>query len=76
MPSKMRAGLSTAGWLLGLAWRRTVPVAGMVMGEGYSNVEIWIDPVSKAVKVVLVIAVLGGATWLGLRIWRRRNSAD
>jgi len=31
MPSKMRAGLSTAGWLLGLAWRHTVPVAGMVM---------------------------------------------
>jgi hypothetical protein len=48
----------------------------MVMGEGYSNVELWIDPVSKAVKVILVIAVLGGAIWLGLRIWRRRHSTD
>ena len=51
-------------------------VAGMVLGEGYSNVELWIDPVSKVVKVGLVIAVLAGAIWLGLRIWRRRQSAN
>ena len=48
----------------------------MVLGEGYSNVELWIDPVSKAVKVLLVVAVLAGAIWLGLRIWRRRQSSD
>ena len=64
---------TTAGSLI---WTALLTVAGMVMGEGYSNVELWIDPVSKGVKVILVIAVLGGATWLGLRIWRRRNSAD
>jgi membrane protein DedA with SNARE-associated domain len=64
---------TTAGSLI---WTALLTVAGMVMGEGYSNVELWIDPVSKAVKVILVIAVLGGATWLGLRIWRRRNSID
>ena len=64
---------TTAGSLI---WTVLLTVAGMVMGEGYSNVEVWIDPVSKGVKVILVIAVLGGATWLGLRIWRRRNSAD
>ena len=64
---------TTAGSLI---WTALLTVAGMVMGEGYNNVELWIDPVSKAVKVILVIAVLGGATWLGLRIWRRRNSAD
>ena len=64
---------TTAGSLI---WTVLLTVAGMVMGEGYSNVELWIDPVSKGVKVILVIAVLGGATWLGLRIWRRRNSAD
>jgi membrane protein DedA with SNARE-associated domain len=64
---------TTAGSLI---WTVLLTVAGMVMGEGYSNVELWIDPVSKGVKVILVIAVLCGATWLGLRIWRRRNSAD
>jgi membrane protein DedA with SNARE-associated domain len=64
---------TTAGSLI---WTALLTVAGMVMGEGYSNVELWIDPVSKAVKVILVITVLGGAIWLGLRIWRRRNSTD
>ena len=47
-----------------------------MLGEGYSNVELWIDPFSKVVKVGLVIAVLAGASWLALRIWRRRQSSD
>ncbi|PTT95634.1 alkaline phosphatase, partial [Pseudomonas sp. HMWF031] len=51
-------------------------IAGMVLGEGYSNVELWIDPVSKLIKVLLVIAVIAGGIWLGLRVWRRRNAAD
>jgi predicted negative regulator of RcsB-dependent stress response len=28
------------------------------------------------VKVLLVVAVLAGGIWLGLRIWRRRQSSD
>ena len=64
---------TTAGSLI---WTALLTVAGMVLGEGYSNVELWIDPVSKAVKVLLVVAVLAGAIWLGLRIWRRRQSSD
>jgi hypothetical protein len=27
------------------------------------------------VKVLLVLAILAGAVWLGLRIWKRRNSS-
>ena len=64
---------TTAGSLI---WTALLTVAGMVLGEGYSNVELWIDPVSKAVKVLLVVALLAGAIWLGLRIWRRRQSSD
>ena len=64
---------TTAGSLI---WTALLTVAGMVLGEGYSNVELWIDPVSKAVKVLLVVSVLAGAIWLGLRIWRRRQSSD
>ena len=48
---------TTAGSLI---WTLLLTVAGMVLGEGYSNVEVWIDPVSKVVKVLLVIAVLAG----------------
>ena len=64
---------TTAGSLI---WTLLLTVAGMVLGEGYSNVEQWIEPVSKIVKVALVIALLGGGTWLVLRIWRRRHSSD
>ena len=64
---------TTAGSLI---WTLLLTVAGMVLGEGYSNVELWIDPVSKVVKVALVIALLGGGIWLTLRIWRRRQSSD
>ena len=59
-----------------LIWTLLLTIAGMVLGEGYSNVEVWIDPVSKVIKVGLVIAVLAGGIWLALRIWRRRQSAD
>ena len=46
---------TTAGSLI---WTALLTVAGMLLGEGYSNVELWIDPVSKAVKVLLVVAML------------------
>jgi membrane protein DedA with SNARE-associated domain len=64
---------TTAGSLI---WTLLLTIAGMVLGEGYSNVEVWIDPVSKVIKVGLVIAVLAGGIWVALRIWRRRQSAD
>jgi hypothetical protein len=37
-------------------------------------VEVWLDPVAKAIKVLLLLAALGGAAWLGLRIWKRSQS--
>ncbi len=64
---------TTAGSLI---WTLLLTIAGMVLGEGYSNVEVWIDPVSKVIKVGLVVAVLAGGIWLALRIWRRRSSSD
>ena len=64
---------TTAGSLI---WTALLTVAGMVLGEGYSNVELWIDPVSKAVKVLLVFSLLAGAIWLVLRFWSRRQSSD
>jgi len=64
---------TTAGSLI---WTLLLTIAGMVLGEGYSNVEVCIDPVSKVIKVGLVVAVLAGGIWLALRIWRRRQSAD
>jgi membrane protein DedA with SNARE-associated domain len=64
---------TTAGSLI---WTLLLTLAGLLLGESYSSVESWIDPVSKAIKVVLGIALVAGSLWLGLRIWRRRQSAD
>lgn len=61
---------TTAGSLI---WTLLLTLAGLGLGEGYSNVELWIDPVSKVVKGALVIAVSAAVVWLGLRIWRRRH---
>ena len=61
---------TTAGSLI---WTLLLTLAGLGLGEGYSNVELWIDPVSKGVKGALVIAVGAAVAWLGLRIWRRRH---
>jgi membrane protein DedA with SNARE-associated domain len=61
---------TTAGSLI---WTLLLTLAGLAMGEGYSQVEHWIEPVSKVVKVLLLLAVLAGAVWLGLRIWKRRQ---
>ncbi|KZR66551.1 DedA family protein [Prochlorococcus sp. MIT 1306] len=61
---------TTAGSLI---WTLLLTGAGLALGESYSNIELWIDPVSKVVKGGLVIAVLAAVVWLGLRIWRRRH---
>ena len=63
---------TTAGSLI---WTLLLTLAGLALGEGYSNVEQWIEPVAKAVKVLLVLAVLAGAVWLGLRTWKKRHSS-
>jgi hypothetical protein len=47
----------------------------MALGEGYANVELWIEPVAKAIKVLLVLAVAAVVVWLGLRAWNKRNSS-
>ena len=63
---------TTAGSLI---WTLLLTLAGLALGEGYSNVELWIDPVAKAIKVLLVIAVLAGATWLAIRTWQKRTNS-
>ena len=63
---------TTAGSLI---WTLLLTLAGMALGEGYSKVELWIDPVAKAIKVLLVIAVLAGATWLAIRTWQKRTNS-
>ncbi len=64
---------TTAGSLI---WTLLLTLAGWGLGESYSTVELWIDPVSKVIKVALLIAALAFVVWLGLRIWHRRQNSD
>lgn len=61
-------------WTTGgsLIWVLILTLSGLALGSGYDNVELWLEPVVKAVKVILVIAALAFGSWLGLRAWRRR----
>ncbi len=57
-----------------LIWTLLLTLAGMVLGEGYSNVELWIEPVSKGVKLFLLVFALSCITWLFLRtLFRQRK---
>ena len=63
---------TTAGSLI---WTLLLTLAGYGLGEAYANVEVWLDPVAKVIKVLLVLAVLGFAVWLGLRTWKKRQDS-
>jgi membrane protein DedA with SNARE-associated domain len=63
---------TTAGSLI---WTLLLTLAGLSLGEGYTNVEHWIEPVAKLIKVLLVVAVLGFGAWLGLRTWKKRRNS-
>jgi len=63
---------TTAGSLI---WTLLLTLAGYGLGEAYTNVEVWLDPLAKVIKVLLVLAVLGFAVWLGLRTWKKRQDS-
>lgn len=63
---------TTAGSLI---WTLLLTLAGLLLGESYSKVELWIEPVAKLIKVLLLVAVLGSLTWLGLRTWKKQRDS-
>ncbi len=61
---------TTAGSLI---WIICLTCAGIFLGESYSVVELWIEPVSSLVKITLVILILILFGWIALRILSRRK---
>ncbi len=55
-----------------LIWTVLLTFAGFALGESYTNVELWIDPISKVIKVGLVLGTLVLCIWLILRFWKKR----
>ena len=59
---------TTAGSLI---WTFLLTFAGYYLGEGYSNVEIWLEPFSKFSKVVIVILLIFALLISVFRIWQK-----
>ncbi len=55
---------TTAG---SFVWTILLTVSGMILGEGYSRVELWIEPFSKIMKVVLIVGLISSFIWLTIR---------
>jgi len=62
---------TTAG---SLVWTILLTLAGILLGEGYTRVEAWIDPFSKIVKVILVVITLSLFFWLFIRTLLKNNT--
>ena len=46
---------TTAGSLI---WTLLLTLAGFFLGESYNNVEIWIEPFSKSIKLIAVLLLI------------------
>tara|TARA_Y100001968_G_scaffold212345_1_gene195444 strand:- start:11984 stop:12643 length:660 start_codon:yes stop_codon:yes gene_type:complete len=56
-------------------WTLLLTLAGFFLGESYSNVEVWLDPVSKLVKIIIVLASIYVSILFVKRIFRNRKKS-
>ena len=64
---------TTAGSLL---WNTLFVWIGFQLGDRYHLVEEYMDPISKVVYVLIILAVLGTVAWMVRRSMRRRHDPD
>ena len=55
---------TTAGSFI---WVLFLTTAGIILGESYSMVEIWIEPVSKIIKIILLLVLTFTFSWMIIR---------
>lgn len=66
-------GLTTAGSLL---WNTLFVSLGYQLGDHYHVVETYMDPISKVVYALIILAALGVLLWMVRRSLRRRHDPD
>lgn len=64
---------TTAGSLI---WNALFVWIGYQLGDRYHLVEQYMDPISKVVYVLIILAVLGTVAWMVRRSMRRRHDPD
>jgi membrane protein DedA with SNARE-associated domain len=70
MPQLPFLAWTTAGSLI---WIVLLTLAGQGLGEGYQRVELLIEPVTKLVKVLLVVAAVAATAWVARNVIRQRR---
>jgi len=70
MPQLPFLAWTTAGSLI---WIIVLTLLGQGLGEGYQRVELWIEPLAKLVKVLLVMAAVLAVGWVARNIIRQRR---
>ena len=63
---------TTAG---SLVWNLALTSAGWALGKNWQLVLAAIKPVEGLVNKLMALVVLAVVAWLGLRIWKRRNTS-
>ncbi|MFM7635260.1 MAG: DedA family protein [Cyanobacteriota bacterium] len=69
MPQLPFLAWTTAGSLI---WIIVLTLLGQGLGEGYQRVELWIEPLAKLVKVLLVLAAVLAVGWIARNVIRQR----
>ena len=57
-----------------LIWTLLLTSAGLFLGESYNNVEIWIEPFSKVIKLILILLLVSFLIFLVLRKLSKNKS--
>lgn len=73
MPLGQFLGYTTAGSLI---WNSLFVWIGFQLGDRYDLVEQYMDPISKVVYLLIILAVLGVIGWMALRARRRSDDPD
>ncbi len=64
---------TTAGSLI---WIIFLTIAGIILGESYNQIEVWIEPFSKAIKFLIVFSLLSGFCWTAIKFWRKKRKTN
>lgn len=70
MPQLPFLAWTTAGSLI---WTLLLTLAGQGMGKGYEQVEGWLEPWARGIKVLFVVALAVGAVVIVVRVVRQRR---
>lgn len=70
MPQLPFLAWTTAG---SLVWVSVLTLLGLGLGEGYGRVELWIEPVARLVKGLLLLATVLALGWIARNVIRQRR---